>query len=117
MAVLGELERAVMEALWAAGGPRTAKQVQQALPDRALATTTVLTVLTRLQRKGFVARERDGRAHRYRAVATREQHLAELMRDALDGAPDRGAVLASFLGGMAADEQEAVRRLLRRRAK
>ncbi len=115
MPALGELERAVMEALWAADGPRTAKQVQETLRDRDLATTTVLTVLTRLQRKGFVARERDGRAHGYRAVASREAHLAELMRDVMDGAPDRGAVLASFLGTMADDEQETLRRLLRRR--
>lgn len=114
MPTLGELERAVMEALWAAGEPCTAKRVREALPDRELATTTVLTVLARLQRKGFVTRERDGRAHGYRAVASREAHLAELMRDVMDAAPDRAAVLASFLGTMPDDEQETLRRLLRR---
>lgn len=115
MPALGELERAVMEVLWAAGEPRTAKQVQDALADRSLATTTVLTVLTRLQRKGFVGRSRDGRAHGYHAVRTREAHLAELMREAMSTAPDRGAVLASFLGGMAGEERETLRKLLRRK--
>jgi predicted transcriptional regulator len=108
----GELERAVLEALWAAGDACTAKQVQDALAERELATTTVLTVLGRLERKGLVARERDGRAHRYRATASREEHIADLMRDALDGAPDRGAVLARFLGSIPPDERDALRDLL-----
>lgn len=112
MASLGELERAVMEVLWAAGPLYTARDVRDALSDRELATTTVLTVLGRLERKGLVARERNGRAHHYRAAGTREDHIAALMRDALNGAPDRGAVLARFLGTMAPDEQAAVRDLL-----
>jgi predicted transcriptional regulator len=112
MPALGELERAVMESLWAADGPVTARDVQDALADRELATTTVLTVLGRLARKGLVARERDGRAHRYRPIATREDHIAALMRDALDGAPDRGAVLTRFLGSIPPDEQTALRDLL-----
>jgi predicted transcriptional regulator len=109
---LGELERAVMETLWVSAQPVTAREVQDALASRDLATTTVLTVLSRLERKGLVTRERHGRAHRYRAVASREDHVAELMRDALDAAPDRGAVLARFLGSIPADERAALRDLL-----
>jgi len=109
---LGELEKAVMEALWSADAPRTARDVQDVLADRALATTTVLTVLGRLERKGLVTRQREGRAHRYRSVASREDHVAELMHDALDAAPDRGAVLARFLGSIPADERAALRDLL-----
>lgn len=101
-----------METLWAAAGPLTARAVQDALASRDLATTTVLTVLGRLERKGLVTRERDGRAHRYHAVASREDHVAELMRDALDAAPDRGAVLARFLGTIPEDERLALRDLL-----
>ena len=70
-----------METLWSADSPLTARDVQESLHGRELATTTVLTVLSRLERKGLVTRERAGRAHRYRAVSTREDHVAELMRD------------------------------------
>ncbi len=35
--------------------------------DRALAYTTVMTVMENLHRKGWLRRERDGRAWRYRA--------------------------------------------------
>lgn len=110
---LGELERAVMGVLWGHPEGSTAREVQDALADREPATTTVLTVLTRLERKGLVARVKEGRAHRYRAAASREEHIAALMRDALDGAPDRGAVLARFLGAIGPDGQATLRNLLR----
>jgi predicted transcriptional regulator len=111
---LGELERAVMEILWSAPAPVTAREVQDSLGTRDLATTTVLTVLGRLERKGLVTRARAGRAHHYRSVASREDHVAELMNDALDAAPDRGAALARFLGSIPADERATLRDLLGR---
>jgi len=109
---LGELERAVMESLWSAAAPVTAREVQEALGDRRLATTTVLTVLGRLERKGLVTRERDGRAHRYRAVGSREDHVAELMNVALDAAGDRSAALARFVGSIPPEERARLRDLL-----
>ncbi|MEQ3553682.1 BlaI/MecI/CopY family transcriptional regulator [Pseudonocardia nematodicida] len=109
---LGELERAVMNVLWETDRDMTAREVQDQLADRDLATTTVLTVLGRLERKQLVQRMRDGRAHHYRPVASREDHVAELMTDALDDAPDRGAALARFLGGMTEEERSRLRDLL-----
>ncbi|GIG68947.1 BlaI/MecI/CopY family transcriptional regulator [Phytomonospora endophytica] len=108
MARLGELERAVMEVLWTAGRPVTAREVVDALPDRSLAATTVLTVLSRLEHKGFVARDRNGRAHHYRPVAGREEHVAALMREALDTASDRGAALARFAEEVSPTEAAAL---------
>jgi predicted transcriptional regulator len=108
---LGELERAVMHRLWAAPGSMTARDVQEGLTTNP-ATTTVLTVLGRLERKGLVTRERDGRAHRYRAVGSREDHVAELMNDALDAAGDRSAALARFVGSIPPEERARLRDLL-----
>src|SRR5689334_7314790 len=104
MARLGELERAVMYVLWDAPGALTARAVVAALPGRELAATTVLTVLSRLERKGLARRVRDGRAHSYAPVASREEHVAELMREALGTAPDPGAVLARFAGTVSEEE-------------
>lgn len=102
-----------MNALWAADAPLTAREIQDALSGRSPATTTILTVLTRLERKGLLTRSKDGRAHRYRPKASREEHIAELMRDVLDGAPDRGAALASFLGSVPPDDRSTLRDLLK----
>lgn len=105
-----------MEALWASETPLVARDVATALDRPDLAYTTVLTVLSRLERKGFVDREKYGRAHAYRAVSSRADHVAELMRDALDDSGDGGgrdAALARFVGGMSADDAELLRRALR----
>jgi len=100
-----------MDRLWAADGALTARAVQDGLETNP-ATATVLTVLGRLGRKGLVTRERDGRAHRYQPVASREDHVAELMNDALHGVPDRNAALAHFLGSIPPDERARLRELL-----
>jgi predicted transcriptional regulator len=110
----GQLERAVLDVLWTSEGSVTAKDVVTALAERDLAVTTVLTVLDRLGRKGLVARERDGRAHRYRAAISREDYIADLMLEALGQAPDRDATLTRFLGGVSSAEADHLRRVLRR---
>jgi len=112
MHTLGELERSVMELLWAADAPRSAYDLQALLAERKLAATTILTVLSRLENKNFVARERSTRPHRYTAVATREDHMAELMHQVLGGASNRTAVLERFVGQVSVDEAATLRRLL-----
>ncbi len=87
MATLGELERSIMELLWATDDNLSAYDLQEELADRKLASTTILTVLSRLENKGFVTRSRDARPHRYSAAATREEHMADLMHE--DGPPAR----------------------------
>jgi predicted transcriptional regulator len=117
MAGLGELERSVMEQLWKSETPLTANDVRDRLvdpgtPSRAPATTTVLTVLSRLERKGFVARARETRPHRYHALLTRAEHTAELMHEVLASSSDRDAALARFVGSVSAGEADTLRRLL-----
>src|SRR2546426_9271444 len=89
MASLGELERAVMDLLWAGNEAATANTLRDLLAQstrsqdgtaghegKELAVTTVLTVLSRLERKGLVERERGTRPHRYQAVSSRADHTA-----------------------------------------
>jgi predicted transcriptional regulator len=109
---LGELERAAMEAVWAEGRPVTARRVAELLTERGLAYTTVLTVLGRLEHKGLLRRQRGGRAHTYTAVASREDHIAVLMQQALGQADDREAALQRFVSSVSPDEAEALRRAL-----
>ncbi|WP_308287197.1 BlaI/MecI/CopY family transcriptional regulator [Actinomadura parmotrematis] len=114
---LGELERTVMEVLWAredAGlAAATARDVSRALAgDRDLAHTTVMTVLDRLAKKDFLQRERDGRAWRYRPVESREGYVAELMLGALNETGDRDAALAHFVKSVSRDEIDVIRQAL-----
>ncbi|MEZ0359512.1 BlaI/MecI/CopY family transcriptional regulator [Mycobacterium sp. SA01] len=113
---LGELERAVMDHLWAAGEPLTVRQVHEALcTERDLAYTTVMTVLQRLARKNLVSQIRDDRAHQYAPVHGRDELVAGLMVDALDQASDSGgrqAALMHFVERVGVDEADALRRAL-----
>ncbi|MBM7786680.1 BlaI/MecI/CopY family transcriptional regulator [Tenggerimyces flavus] len=115
MAQLGNLERDVMERVWAAPSPVTVREVHEALTERDLAYTTVMTVLDRLAKKGIVNRVRDGRAYRYVAAATKDQLVADLMREALDGAgaeAERTAALVRFVDQATPDEAAAIRKAL-----
>lgn len=113
----GDLERAVMDVLWATepGTTLTVREVHSRLAeDRDIAYTTVMTVMDRLARKEMVDQERDGRAYRYRARATRGEMTADLMRGALDefAQHDRHTALAAFVDDAPAEDIEALRRAL-----
>jgi len=112
---LGDLERLVMEQLWAAEGALTVREVHERLSGtRELAYTTVMTVLDRLAKKQLTARERDGKAWRYQAAAPREEMAADLMRDALDRAGDRREALVRFVDQVTDEEAALLREALSR---
>jgi predicted transcriptional regulator len=100
-----------MDRLWAAEGPVSAADLRGSLADRGLALTTVHTVLTRLEQKGFVAHD-DARPRRFAPTASREEHAASLMHEVLGQSADRQAVLARFVGSVSEDEARLLRDLL-----
>ncbi len=70
-------ELAVMQALWACEAPAAAADLEDRLrASHPMAPTTVLTILTRLGEKGFVAAERSGRRRAYRPLVSRSDYLA-----------------------------------------
>lgn len=101
-----------MSLLWEGGSPLSANDVRDQLGED-LAVTTVLTVLSRLEKKGLVRRERSSRPHRYTATASREEHTVGMLNEVLGTASDREAVLARFIGGISEDEAAALRRILK----
>ena len=101
-----------MDVLWDTASPLTVREVSERLTERDLAHTTVMTVLDRLAKKGFALRERDGRAWQYRASASREAYVTELMLSALDQTGDRQAALASFVRSVSDSEARALRTAL-----
>lgn len=111
----GELEGKVMHVLWEAERPCTPRDVLTALAgERDLAYTTVMTILVRLWQKGLVVREPAGRTFAYRPVESRDERVANRMRDLLADAGDRTAALTGFVESLPADELDALRRILDR---
>ncbi|MER8185956.1 BlaI/MecI/CopY family transcriptional regulator [Kitasatospora sp. NPDC094015] len=108
----GELEGAVLAALWAAGRPLTGPEVQQALPGEP-ARTTVATILSRLHDKGTVRRTRHGRGFAYSpAVEDPAALTAHRMHTELDRGGDRPGTLARFISRLSSDDEQLVRALL-----
>jgi predicted transcriptional regulator len=88
--VLGELETAVMEVLWRAPG-QTVNEVEEHLRERrGSAHTTVLTTLDRMHRKGYLLREKHGKAFVYTPRYTREEFERGVAQEVL------GALLGQF---------------------
>jgi predicted transcriptional regulator len=93
----GDLEAVIMERLWVLGRPVLVREMVDDLrAERALAYTTVMTVMDNLYRKGWLRRERDGRAWRYEPTGSRSGYTAALMTDALATSSDRRTALAHF---------------------
>jgi predicted transcriptional regulator len=79
---LGDLERDVMQLVWAQG-PITAELVREQLPRR-LKESTVRTVLRRLEEKGYVAHTVEGRTYVYQATEARGRVAARAVQRIVD---------------------------------
>lgn len=114
----GELETVVMDRVWGRGGTMTVREVFEDLRDkREIAYTTVMSTMDNLHRKGWLSRERDGKAFRYWASLSREEYSARLMRDALDAGGNPDLVLTRFLEQMSEEETARLRDVVRRQAR
>jgi predicted transcriptional regulator len=109
----GELEAVIMDRLWEWGRPALVREVVNDLRDeRGLAYTTVMTVMENLHRKGWLRRERHGRAWRYEPTGSRSGYTAALMNDALATSPDRRTALAHFALQMSPHDAAQLREAL-----
>ncbi|BFV58588.1 BlaI/MecI/CopY family transcriptional regulator [Kitasatospora sp. CMC57] len=111
---LGELENDIMTRVWQWNRPVTVREVLQDLrSEREIAYTTVMTVLDKLFRKGWLRREQVGRAYVYEPVSSREAYTAALMNDAWATSDNPAAALVHFFGLMSPEQREALRDALR----
>jgi predicted transcriptional regulator len=79
------LEQLLMDYVWAHAGA-TADACREALAAgaRPLKESTVRTLLHRLEQKGFLFHDVDGRAYRYRAVEPRRSVAAQAVKQIVD---------------------------------
>src|SRR5262245_28047003 len=88
--VLGKLEAEVMELLWQQPDQTVSDVEERLRRKREIARTTVLTTLDRMYRKGYLTREKRGKAFIYSPRYDREQFERELAQE----------VLGALLGGI-----------------
>ncbi|MBI3466920.1 MAG: BlaI/MecI/CopY family transcriptional regulator [Planctomycetes bacterium] len=114
---ISQTELQVLRVLWE-HGPGTVRDVDAILrrQRRRWAYTTVLTLLHRLQAKGYVASDKSELAHVFRAAVTREdlikQRLVDLADQLCEGTASPLVHALVGEGQFSAEEIESFRKLL-----
>ncbi len=112
---LGDRELDIMAILWETGSG-TVTEVREKLPAD-LAYTTVLTILRKLETKGFLRREEEGKGHRYfpriAQHAAQRSALGRMIDKLFAGSPE---LLVSHLVDEHGLSPEEIARLRRRLA-
>jgi BlaI family transcriptional regulator, penicillinase repressor len=94
---LSEAQMEIMNVVWNRGEATVADVWKALCSQRKVARSTVLTMLMRLQEKGWLTCDEDGHAFRYRASVPREATLGEMVRRLVDtafGGSAEGLVMA-----------------------
>lgn len=114
---LSDAERDVLQALWD-DGPGTVREVQERMTARGPEWTrsTVITLLQRLERKGYASSDRSGFAFVFRAAVSREevlrQRLRELANELADGRAAPLLMAFAQVQRFTPDEIEELRQLV-----
>jgi predicted transcriptional regulator len=80
--LLGDLEREVLQLVWTRG-PLTAEIIREQL-DRPLKDSTVRTVLSRLEEKGYLRHKVDNRTYVYEAAEAPGRVAARAVKQIVD---------------------------------
>ena len=113
---LGQLQRAVMEVIWARG-EATVHQVRDRLDgEKQLAYTTILTTLQKLEKAGWLTHRAEGKSYVYLPRRSRDQAGAGSVKQFLKRVFDGNAV-AMFQhlireGDLSEDDLKEVRKLI-----
>ena len=116
-----ELEFEILKVLWQAG-PSSVKDVREALkPSRALAYTSVMTIMNIMTRKGYLERSRESRSYIYSPLIRDEDVSGGMLGDIVNRAFDGSAlaVMTNLIesGGFDGKELKKLRKLINRKVK
>lgn len=107
------LESSVMEILWRTENPLTPSQVHETLErERAIAYTTVLTVMSRLWKKGMLKRKRRGRTYTYTPREAKAESAARRMEEMLAATQERSLTLSRFIENLSASDRTELAKFL-----
>lgn len=120
--VLGDLEKSVMDVLWEMGEATGREVLEEIEKERAVAFTTVLTVMDRLLKKGLIKRIKKEGLYVYKATLSKDDFVKQVSEEVLQGILDISAssAAASFLDILyktSPDEIDRLSKLIEERKK
>ena len=85
MKKIPDAELELMMIIWDFANPVTRIEIEEKLSeDRDVLPNTILTLLTRLEKRGFLKKERDGKINYYSALVDKEPYLKEASQGILN---------------------------------
>ncbi len=81
---LGDQQRAILEIVWAAGRATVREVWERLSADRPLAYTSVLSVMQKLEKSGWLRHESEGRCYVYRAACDRHESTLTALNKFVD---------------------------------
>ena len=85
MKKIPDAELELMMIIWDFANPVTRVEIEEKLSeDRDVLPNTILTLLTRLEKRGFLKKERDGKINYYSALVDKEPYLKEASQGILN---------------------------------
>jgi predicted transcriptional regulator len=118
--LLGPLEQEVMEVVWDLEDATVRDVYERLAARRKIAYTTVMTTMSRLATKGYLRRDTDALAHRYRPAISRDAYghstVASVLGWLMDRYPEPAAsYLADIVGDVDDTALERLRETVQRR--
>ena len=95
---LGELEADIMRVVWQLGGATVKDVFEELYPDKHLAYTTIMTVMSRLANKNVLKQDRSGTAYMYTPNVSQEEMANSMITQVVEKVMGgRVAPVLSFL--------------------
>lgn len=118
---LSPAETEILRLVWQSE-PVTVQEICAALPkDRVIAYATVQTLMRRLEKKGYVKHEMQGKAHLFSAAVKRDQVIKRSVGDFIErlfgGDPLPLMLHLADHSNLAPDDFDELRRLIERHGK
>jgi BlaI family penicillinase repressor len=113
---LGARELAIMKVVWGLGEASVREVYETLRKRRPVAYTTVMTMMSTLEAKGFLKKRADGRAFRYRPARSKGRVITALVREFVERVFDGASrpLLAHLVmeGRLTQGEREELKRLI-----
>jgi BlaI family penicillinase repressor len=113
---LGAQELAIMKIVWRLEDASVREVYETLRKRRSVAYTTVMTMMSTLEAKGYLKKRADGRAFRYRPARPEGRVITSLVREFVDRVFDGASrpLLAQLVkdGRLTKEEREELKRLI-----
>ena len=117
--VLTAVELEMMSVIWRIGPCSVGQVRDQLLPERALAYTSVSTMVRILEQKGYVTSQKEGRGHLYSAAVSRESYqtrsLQQFVSTVFDDTPSLLVRRLVDSNSLTPEELAQIKSILRRK--